>query len=100
MLEPRLVAAGRAICSEGQLLDLQHMILSHHGALEFGSPVQPMTTEAEIVHWDDEASAKADDMIESPEDSEVFTSGKAFSDRWLWRVARRIWRRFDSTWEG
>lgn len=35
----------------GPALDLQHMILSHHGALEFGSPVQPMTVEAEIVHW-------------------------------------------------
>lgn len=54
------------------------MILSHHGALEFGSPVQPMTAEAEIVHWADEASAKANDMIESLEDSEAFPSGSAF----------------------
>jgi 3'-5' exoribonuclease len=99
MLERRLAAAGHSICSEGQVLDLQHMILSHHGALEFGSPVQPMTAEAEIVHWADEASAKANDMIESLEDSEAFASGDQFSDRRPWRVGRRIWRRPDGIWE-
>jgi 3'-5' exoribonuclease len=99
MLERRLAAASRSICSEGQLLDLQHMILSHHGALEFGSPVQPMTAEAEIVHWADETSAKANDMIESLEDSEAFASGDQFSDRRPWPVGRRIWRRPDGIWE-
>jgi 3'-5' exoribonuclease len=100
MLERRLAAVGRSACSEGQLLDLQHMILSHHGSLEFGSPVQPMTTEAEIVHWADEASAKANDMIESLEDSEAFASGREFSDKRPWRVGRRIWRRPEGIWEG
>ena len=100
MLERRLAAVGRSICSEGQLLDLQHMILSHHGALEFGSPVQPMTIEAEIVHWADEASAKANDMIESLEDTESFAAGKEFSDKRPWRVGRRIWRRPDGVWQG
>ena len=76
------------------------MILSHRGALEFGSPVQPMTTEAEIVHWADEASAKANDMIESLEDSELFPSRKELSDKRPWRVGRRIWRRPDGTWQG
>jgi 3'-5' exoribonuclease len=99
MLERRLAAVGHSLCSEGQLLDLQHMILSHHGALEFGSPVQPMTAEAEILHWADEASAKANDMIESLEDSEAFTSGGEFSDKRPWRVGRKIWRRPDGIWE-
>jgi 3'-5' exoribonuclease len=98
MLERRLAALGQPACSPGQLLDLQHMILSHHGSLEFGSPVQPMTTEAEIVHWADEASAKANDMMESLEDGEAFASGKELSDKRLWRVGRRIWRRPDGTW--
>ncbi len=35
--------------SEKTLL-LQHMILSHHGELEFGSPVMPLTKEAVILH--------------------------------------------------
>ena len=97
MLERRLAALRAPVCSEGQLLDLQHMILSHHGALEFGSPVQPMTTEAEIVHWADEASAKANDMMESIDDPSHFIGGAQFSDKRAWRVGRRIWRRPDGT---
>ena len=99
MLERRLADLGHTACDRGQLLDLQHMILSHHGALEFGSPVQPMTTEAEIVHWADESSAKANDMQESLEDSEAFASGGEFSDKKPWRVGRKIWRRPADIWE-
>lgn len=80
-------------CSSGQLLEIQHIILSHHGSLEFGSPVQPMTVEAEIIHWADEASAKSNDMVESLEDREAFTDGDEVSSRKPWRVGRRIWRR-------
>ena len=93
MLERRLAAIGEEVCTPGQLLDLQHMILSHHGALEFGSPVQPMTTEAEIVHWADEASAKANDMMEALDDPEAFAAGGELSDKRIWRVGRRVWRR-------
>jgi hypothetical protein len=32
------------VVRDRQLMELQHMILSHHGALEYGSPVLPMTT--------------------------------------------------------
>jgi len=92
MLERRLAALGEPVCTEGQLLDLQHMILSHHGKLEFGSPVEPMTVEAEIVHWADEASAKANDMLESLDDADAFPDGGEFSKR-VWRVGRRVWKR-------
>jgi 3'-5' exoribonuclease len=98
MLERRHAAAGGMLCSDGQLTELHHMILSHHGSLEFGSPVQPMTTEAEIVHWADEASAKATDMIELLSDPELFAGGQEYSDRQHWRLGRRIWRRPHS-WE-
>lgn len=99
MLERKVVGLGQSVCSGGQLLELQHMILSHHGSLEFGSPVQPMTTEAEIVHWADEASAKSNDMMESLDDAESFASGKELSDKRPWRVGRRIWRRPDGSWD-
>jgi 3'-5' exoribonuclease len=92
MLERRIAALGEPVCTEGQLLDLQHMILSHHGKLEFGSPVEPMTVEAEIVHWADEASAKANDMLESLDDADAFPDGGEFSKR-VWRVGRRVWKR-------
>ena len=93
MLERRIAAAGVPMCSDGQLTELHHMILSHHGSLEFGSPVKPMTTEAEIVHWADEASAKATDMMELLGDDDLFTGGHEYTDRQHWRVGRRIWRR-------
>ena len=35
---------------------LLHVILSHHGCLEFGSPVVPMTREALLVHTMDKLS--------------------------------------------
>jgi 3'-5' exoribonuclease len=93
MLDRRFAETGGTACTQGQLLELQHMILSHHGSLEFGSPVKPMTTEAEILHWADEASAKASDMADCIEDQELFASGGECSDRSHWRVGRRVWRR-------
>lgn len=35
-----------------------HIILAHHGRLEWGSPVEPQTTEAYIIHFADMLSAK------------------------------------------
>jgi 3'-5' exoribonuclease len=93
MLERRARALEVPLCSDEQMLELQHLILSHHGALEFGSPVVPMTLEAELVHWADEASAKANDISESMADPDGFADGGAFSSS-LWRVdRRRLWRR-------
>ena len=93
MLTERVRASSPPACSPEQLTELQHLILSHHGALEFGSPVQPMTAEAEIVHWADEASAKGNDMLESIGDDGEFGAGGEFSDRRPWRVGHRVWRR-------
>ena len=39
---------------------LSHLILSHHGKLEHGSPVVPMTLEALILHYADELDSKID----------------------------------------
>ncbi|EYE89019.1 hypothetical protein Q428_04805 [Fervidicella metallireducens AeB] len=39
-------------------LELQHCILSHHGSLETGSPVLPMTLEALVIHNADKTSAE------------------------------------------
>jgi 3'-5' exoribonuclease len=40
------------------LLRLKHMILSHHGTYEFGSPKLPMTPEAVALHFLDNFDAK------------------------------------------
>jgi len=39
-------------------LRLKHMIVSHHGSLEFGSPTVPMTLEATALHHLDNLDAK------------------------------------------
>jgi 3'-5' exoribonuclease len=39
-------------------LQLKHMIVSHHGKLEFGSPKVPMTMEAMALHYLDDLDAK------------------------------------------
>ena len=39
-------------------LRLKHMILSHHGKYEFGSPKVPMTLEAIALHYLDDLDAK------------------------------------------
>lgn len=61
------MVAGAAASIEGfpqeLLLQLQHLILSHHGRLEYGSPVLPMTVEAFLLCMIDDMDAKMN-MIE------------------------------------
>ena len=99
MLDRRLAAAQLPL-SASQRNELLHLVLSHHGALEFGSPVQPMTPEAEIVHWADEASAKATDMLDEFADPEIFPPGadSEISAKRSWRLGRRLWKRTEP-WE-
>ncbi|MDX1929397.1 MAG: OB-fold nucleic acid binding domain-containing protein [Pirellulaceae bacterium] len=55
------------------LLRLQHMIVSHHGFLEHGSPKVPMTIEAIVLHYLDDMDAKvnaATELIESDRNSD------------------------------
>lgn len=50
------------------VLRLKHMILSHHGALEFGSPRLPMTPEAIVLHYIDNIDAKLHEFTRAIED--------------------------------
>lgn len=45
-----------------EVLILQHLILSHHGKAEWGSPKPPMVKEAEILHYIDNLDAKMNMM--------------------------------------
>ncbi len=51
-------AAGIKDFPKETLMAIQHMILSHHGQLEFGSPVLPATAEAVALHHLDNLDAK------------------------------------------
>jgi 3'-5' exoribonuclease len=55
------VAEELEIEDESVLL-LRHMILSHHGEYEFGSPVLPMIPEAEVLHMIDNLDARMEMM--------------------------------------
>ncbi|MBM7647618.1 3'-5' exoribonuclease [Bacillus ectoiniformans] len=41
-----------------EIMILQHLVLSHHGKAEWGSPKPPMIKEAEILHYIDNLDAK------------------------------------------
>ncbi|MCG6156155.1 3'-5' exoribonuclease YhaM family protein [Rubinisphaera margarita] len=47
---------------EEYVLRLKHMIASHHGAYEFGSPKLPMTPEAIVLHHLDNIDAKVNEF--------------------------------------
>jgi len=58
------------------MIQLTHIILSHHGSLEFGASVLPKTREAILVNFFDDMDAKlkmADDLISSNTAQEEFT---------------------------
>ena len=42
---------------------LLHMIVSHHGKSEYGSPKEPMFPEALVVYYSDELSSKVAEML-------------------------------------
>lgn len=44
-------------------LQILHIVLSHHGRLEFGSPVLPKTPEALLVHYLDDLDGKLEVMF-------------------------------------
>ena len=44
--------------SKEEVIVLRHVLLSHHGLLEYGSPVRPKDMEAEILHMIDNLDAE------------------------------------------
>lgn len=54
---------------------LKHLILSHHGRLEYGSPKRPATLEAQFVH-------SLDDMDSKMESIEGLMRSERSSNRW------------------
>jgi 3'-5' exoribonuclease len=98
MLDHRVRQAAPPPCSDAETVLLQHLILSHHGRLDFGAPVPPMTLEAEVIHFADNASAKTASMSEALADSENFPGDSALSRRGIWQLDRRRAYRGASDW--
>lgn len=73
---------------EDVLLHVKHLILSHHGKAEFGAPVLPATTEAILLTYIDNVSAKARtaDKVKKEVSDEDGFSGRVF-----WLENQKIW---------
>jgi 3'-5' exoribonuclease len=54
----REAAAGISGLSDERRLEIEHLVASHHGSRELGSPVEPMTLEAFILAMADDLDAK------------------------------------------
>ena len=54
-----------------EFLVLRHMVLSHHGQLEYGSPVRPMTLEAELLYLIDNIDARINTIDKALNEIEV-----------------------------
>jgi len=70
-------------------LELKHVVLAHHGELDFGSPKRPKTVEALIVHFVDDLDAKVMAFQEfirnSGGDASEWTPFHRFFERFLYR---------------
>ena len=77
----------------GLLLELEHIILSHHGSQEFGSPIPPKTREAMLVYYLDDLDAKLKMMdmhLESDSTAGDFTSYHRVLQRGLYKGGERL----------
>lgn len=81
-------AARRANIPEDEeyVLLLEHMVISHHGEAEYGSPRPPMFPEAEVLHWIDLLDARMNEM------NGILrrTPAGAFSEK-IWSLDRRVY---------
>ena len=67
---------------------LQHIVLSHHGKFEYGSPVLPATKEAILLSMIDDMDAKmelVDNVLENVNEGEFSPRVFAFNDRCLYK---------------
>jgi 3'-5' exoribonuclease len=96
MFDRRLEMEKEPPCTTEERQVLQHLILSHHGKLEYGSPVQPMTLEAEVLHWADNASAKTASMSQVLRDEDNFAEGLISKPNW--QIDRRRVYRMTCDW--
>jgi 3'-5' exoribonuclease len=89
MLERRIALEPVPPCSDAGLEQLHHLILSHHGQLEFGAAVCPMTLEAEVLHFADNASAKTASMSDAICAPENFNGEELVTAKTVWQLDRR-----------
>jgi 3'-5' exoribonuclease len=96
MFRAAMAAHPTPVCTDEEAMLIEHLILSHHGRLEYGSPVRPMTLEAEILHFADDASAKTAAINEAYQSPEYFPGDAKLSTKRLWQLDNRWLFRSDA----
>lgn len=69
---------------------IEHLVVSHHGHKEFGSPVEPMTVEAMILSAADDLDAKINQMRQAVRETET-KDGDEFT-AYHTRLGRVLWK--------
>ncbi len=72
-------------------MQILHIVLSHHGRLDFGSPVLPKTPEALLVHYLDDLDGKLEVMFRALQDETNGGSWSPYSRALDRMVYRRRW---------
>jgi len=72
-------------------LQILHIVLSHHGRLEFGSPVLPKTPEALLVHYLDDLDGKLEVMFRARQNEDSGGSWSPYSRALDRMIYRRRW---------
>lgn len=76
------------ILDEETYTQILHLILSHHGSYEFGSPVLPMTIEAQVLTYIDNLSSKTK-AVEVYLNKSLSEDG--FTDNCKWMNNTKFW---------
>jgi 3'-5' exoribonuclease len=75
--------------SQQDAIELEHLILSHHGKLEYGSPRRPKTLEALVLNIIDDLDAKFDafqkHLLTDEGGEKMWTTYHPLFDRYLYR---------------
>jgi 3'-5' exoribonuclease len=77
----RETAIEKGVVECAWLREVEHILLSHHGETQFGSPVKPLTREAILVHFIDNLDAKLKIINEALESVEL--DGFTAYNKWL-----------------
>jgi 3'-5' exoribonuclease len=80
---------------EALRLQLLHIVLSHHGKLEYGSPVLPKTPEALLVHYLDDLDGKLEAMFRSMKEDAGDGAWTPFSRSMERMVYKTRWPKVD-----
>jgi 3'-5' exoribonuclease len=70
------------------LTEIEHLVVSHHGSREFGSPIEPMTVEAFILATADDLDAKINQVRQAIQDD----AGDAEFTAYHPRLKRVLWK--------